>query len=167
MPNTLPNTMLRNFALRVTDFHDYDFEIFFHRRLKTIKIFDHLLSDIKLAENVSWLLKILLFRCAVFRKKLTDLKVFLDNGGLIGRGRHTWIGSVGPEKSIRSNFFERATDPILFFREGHRSDPIFSRRPPIRSNFFKNRSDRLKLHCFKLFSCDFRDKNWLYYWKNN
>ena len=34
-------------------------------------------------------------------------------------------------------------------------DPIFLRGPPIRSNFFKNRSDRLKLHCFKSFG-DFK-----------
>ena len=50
---------------------------------------------------------------------------------------------------IRSDFIEKVTDQILFSREGHRSDPIF----------FKNRSNRFKTHCFKLFSFDFRDKN--------
>ena len=34
------------------------------------------------------------------------------------------IGWIGSEKLIRSNFSERATDPIQNFREGHRSDPI-------------------------------------------
>ena len=66
------------------------------------------------------------------------------------RGRHNWIGSVGSEKSIRSNFSEKATDPIQNFREGYRSDPKFSRRPPIRSNFFKNRSDRMNFYWFEL-----------------
>ena len=41
------------------------------------------------------------------------------------------IGWIGSEKSIRSYFFEKVTDPILFSREGHRSDQIFSKTDQI------------------------------------
>lgn len=44
---------LRNFALRVADFNEYDFEEFFMQRTKTIKKCDKLITDIKLAESVS------------------------------------------------------------------------------------------------------------------
>ena len=59
---------------------------------------------------------------------------------LTSRSRHNLIVSdrlnrIGSEKS--TNFFARAGDPILCFREGPRSAPIFSRRPPIQSNLFK------------------------------
>ena len=47
---------LRNFALRVADFNEYDFEEFFMQRTKTIKKCDKLITDIKLAESVSTIL---------------------------------------------------------------------------------------------------------------
>ena len=58
------------------------------------------------------------------------------------RGRHNWIGSDKSIRSyflrelpIRSNFFEKVTDPILFSREGHRSSPFFSKTDQIGWNY--------------------------------
>ena len=45
--------VLRDLALRVHDLYDLDFEDFFRYRTKIIKKCDKLITDIKLAENVS------------------------------------------------------------------------------------------------------------------
>ena len=46
--------VLRNLILRVDDLNQYDFEPFFKKRYKTIQKCDSLLTDIQLAQNVSF-----------------------------------------------------------------------------------------------------------------
>jgi hypothetical protein len=42
----------------------------------------------------------------------------------------------------------RKNDPIQIFWEGYRSDPIFSERTPIRSNFFGESTDPIRSNIF-------------------
>jgi len=61
MENEDKERLLRNFALRVADFVEYDSRAFFNQRTKTIKKCDQLITDIKLAENVS------IFKYSIFK----------------------------------------------------------------------------------------------------